>query len=294
MSRSRIAGRMKLGVNNIYRPASGGAPADMCPVRRAGLAVDINAQDVKYYTPNEETEPMREGLGEVPNKTDRRTLRTRRALRDALAAEIPACGGLDRVTVAAIAERADVTRRTFYSHYRDILDLVDKSEQELLLGLGEHVAAISGVTLDRLYEGMSRLEPCPGSCELLAFVKENGAFMGALLGPGGDPAFARKIEDLARSSVRERALHGIAADALGPFFDYYITYSVGAQLGVLRRWLEGGMAEPPELMARVMTALMFIRPGDLYGKPLDLDIARCGRLFAQVATAEEEEEGPQG
>lgn len=229
----------------------------------------------------------------MPNKVDRRTLRTRRALRDALAAEIPACGGLDRVTVAAIAERADVTRRTFYSHYKDIPDLVDKSEQELLEGLGEHVAAISRVTLDQLYEEISALEPCPGSVELLDYVKENGAFMGALLGPGGDPAFARKIEELARSSVRERALHGISAAALGPFFDYYITYAVGAQLGVLRRWLEGGMLEPPELMARVMTMLMFIRPGDLYGKPLDLDIPLCGRLFAQIAIAEGEE-GPRG
>jgi hypothetical protein len=32
------------------------------------------------------------------------------------------------------------------------------------------------------------------------------------------------------------------------------------------------MAEPPEIMARMMTALLFVRPGDLYGRPIDFDI----------------------
>lgn len=227
------------------------------------------------------------GAPATPHATDRRSARTRRALRDALADEIRAAGGLDRVAVTAIAERADVTRRTFYSHYKDIPDLVEQSENELLQGLVEHIAAISGVTLDELYAGFGRLEPCPGSVELLAYVKENGSFMSALLGPGGDPRFAEKIKSLAVGAVRERALHGIDAGALGPFFDYYVTFAVSAELGVLQRWLEGGMQESPELMARAMTMLMFIRPGDLYGKPIDLDVPLYGRLFAHLKEIED-------
>ncbi|MDY4535518.1 MAG: TetR/AcrR family transcriptional regulator, partial [Tractidigestivibacter sp.] len=56
----------------------------------------------------------------IPQVTDRRTRRTRLALRDALAEEIAAMGDLSRVTVTAVTSRAGVTRRTFYSHYRDI------------------------------------------------------------------------------------------------------------------------------------------------------------------------------
>ena len=56
--------------------------------------------------------------------TDRRSVRTRRALRLALAQEISATGDLSRVTVTAVTERAGVTRRTFYSHFKDIPDLV--------------------------------------------------------------------------------------------------------------------------------------------------------------------------
>lgn len=44
---------------------------------------------------------------------DRRTVRTRQALRDALARQIEETGDLSRVTVKAVADTAGVTRRTF-------------------------------------------------------------------------------------------------------------------------------------------------------------------------------------
>ena len=41
---------------------------------------------------------------------------------------------------------------------------------------------------------------------------------------------------------------------------------------MLLRWLRGGMEEPVYLMACVMTALMFVRPGDRYGKKLKFGV----------------------
>lgn len=67
---------------------------------------------------------------DIPQVTDRRTRRTRLALRDALAEEISATGDLSRVTVTAVTNRAGVTRRTFYSHYKDIPDLMNCIEKE--------------------------------------------------------------------------------------------------------------------------------------------------------------------
>lgn len=215
-------------------------------------------------------------------REDRRSVRTRRALRDALAAEIRACGGLDRVAVTAIAERADVTRRTFYSHYRDIPDLVERSEEELLADLRVYISRIAEVRLADLYDGLSRLEPCPGSQELLEFVHENGDYLGAMLGPGGDPGLAEKIKVIARETVTDRALDGLDARAMGPFFDYYLTYVVSAEVGVIQRWLEGGMRESAGVMARVMTMLAFMRPGDLYGRPIEGDLPKYTDLLTTM------------
>ena len=110
----------------------------------------------------------------VPQSTDRRSVRTRRALRQALAEEIDATGDLTRVTVTAVTERAGVTRRTFYSHFRDIPDLVNQIEAETLAELRSHVVRISECHLGQLQESLSRQEPAPGSIELLTCVRERG------------------------------------------------------------------------------------------------------------------------
>lgn len=212
----------------------------------------------------------KDGRGEA--RLDRRTRRTRRALRDALAQEIRASGGLDRVSVTALTQRADVTRRTFYSHYHDIADLVECSEAEFLRGLVQRISPIEAVTLDRLEECVARAQPCPGSVELLEYVRDHGDYLGAMLGPGGDPALVEKIRSMVVETVTDRAMDGLAAVAAGPFFDYYLSFCVCAELGVLQRWLEGGMREDVCTMALTMTMLMFVRPGDLYGRPIDIDL----------------------
>jgi AcrR family transcriptional regulator len=192
-------------------------------------------------------------------------------LREALAAEIEAAGDLSQVTVTAVADRAGITRRTFYSHYRDIPNLVACVEEEALADLRTLVCDVAQVTLPELEEAISRFEPCPRSVEVLAYFQQEGTHLVPLLGEGGDPAFAEKLKDMVRRVVLDRALHGFTAAAL-PVFEYYLTFVISAEVGVLMRWLATGMVEPPDIMARMMTALLFVRPGDLYGRPINFDI----------------------
>ena len=57
-------------------------------------------------------------------KTDRRTLKTRKALCEALA-ELLMEKELHKITVQEIADKADVNRVTFYKHYMDVYDLYE-------------------------------------------------------------------------------------------------------------------------------------------------------------------------
>lgn len=204
-------------------------------------------------------------------RMDRRSVRTRNALREALSAEVASAGDLSQVTVTAVADRAGVTRRTFYSHYRDIPDLVGAIEDEALCTLSSLAREIAQVTLPELEEAINSFEPCPRSVEILEYFQNEGSYLVPLLGEGGDPAFAEKIKTMVREVVEERALHGFTPLALH-LFDYYLTFVISAEVGVLIRWLTTGMTEPAEIMARVLTALMFVRPGDLYGRPIDFDV----------------------
>ena len=218
--------------------------------------------------------------------TDRRSVRTRRALRQALAKEISATGDLSRVTVTAVTERAGVTRRTFYSHFRDIPDLVRQIEDETLAELRAPLARIAASHLDDLRRALDHGEAAPGAETLLAAVRDRGDYLRPLLGKGGDPAFAERIKTVVHEVVGMRALDGLDLRALGPLFDYYLTFAISAEVGVLLRWLDGGMRESVPTMARLMTALMFVRPGDLYDNPIELDIPS----FALAAMCSKEEQ----
>ena len=208
-------------------------------------------------------------------RADRRSVRTRRALRRALAEEVCSAGDLSRVTVTAVTERAGVTRRTFYSHFRD----------ETLAELRAPLARLAACHLDDLRSALAKGRPAPGATELLTCVLERADYLRPLLGDGGDPAFAERIKALVHEVIGQRALEGLDLRALGPLFDYYLTFAISAEVGVLLRWLDGGCREGVPTMARLMTALMFVRPGDLYDNPIDLDIPS----FALAAMCSEED-----
>ena len=211
--------------------------------------------------------------------TDRRALRTRAALRDALAAEIEATGDLSQVTVTAVSDRANVTRRTFYSHYRDIPGLVTSIEEETIAELRPLVQVISQTKLEELDEAIHAFQPCPGSIDVLNYFVERAIYLPALLGDGGDPAFQSRLMQMVREVAASRAAEGFVAPTgsiASALLDYYLTFAISAEVGVVVRWLTTGMHESVEVMACLMTALMFVRPGDLYGKPIGLDITTMG------------------
>ena len=172
-------------------------------------------------------------------KCDRRSLRSQRALRQALASELAESGDLSRINVASLTERAGLTRRTFYSHYRDIPDFINQIEDGLLAEIRERIELITAAQLPDLYHNIDELEPAPGSVELLRYLAAN-------------------------------------RDLIGAFFDYYVTYVVSAEVGMIQRWFERGLTESPEAMARIMTVLAFVRPGDLYGQPIDINVPEYG------------------
>ena len=146
-------------------------------------------------------------------KCDRRSLRSQRALRQALASELAESGDLSRISVASLTERAGLTRRTFYSHYRDIPDFISQIENGLLAEIRERVELITAAQLPDLYRNIDELEPAPGSVELLRYLAANRDHIGALLGPSGDPAFIKKVGMVCFYPVRKDLID--AAEAAG-------------------------------------------------------------------------------
>lgn len=64
------------------------------------------------------------------NREDRRCVRTRRAIKQILR-KLLVEKRADCITIKEIAERADINRKTFYSHYRDINAVLEDLQNDL-------------------------------------------------------------------------------------------------------------------------------------------------------------------
>jgi AcrR family transcriptional regulator len=170
-----------------------------------------------------------------PPKTDRRVLRTRDALGDALVALMQE-RDFDKITVQDVLDRAGVGRSTFYAHYRD--------KDDLFLSDVEDFLELVSSALKRQGTDSKRLLPVR---EFFAHVREAREFHAALVKSGkmnevqalGRGVFARSIEERLEAAgvniqPERRSAHAHAL--AGSFFS------------LLDWWIDQGMKADPNDM----------------------------------------------
>ena len=199
-------------------------------------------------------------------KGDKRVARTKQQLQEAFAALIEE-KGLEAVTVSELTKRADVNRGTFYAHYADKNDFVEKCEREILEGIFEIQATVAPSTLESFLHAYETGEPLPVTVALYALLAEHGAFVRALIGPQGDPRFSSQLKDALSYNTANKILKDKYQGSDSALVQYYLAYYTDAQHGVMKRWLSLGMKESPEEMARILTAVMFMLPGGEISMP---------------------------
>jgi AcrR family transcriptional regulator len=170
-------------------------------------------------------------------KIDMRVRRTRERLGDALV-ELIQKKPFDTITVQDVLNRADVSRSTFYTHYRDKNDLFLSDVDDFFEGMA--------TVLSRRNDSSKRIAPV---CELFAHVAEWRPFWAALVSSGrvhdvvelGQGHFALGIEQRLAELPRTREIpakqRGAMASALA-----------GALLSLLSWWVHHGLRESPAHM----------------------------------------------
>lgn len=170
-------------------------------------------------------------------KTDRRVLRTRDTLGDALI-ELIREKPFEEITVQQILERAGVGRSTFYAHYRD--------KDDLFLSDVEDFLELFSTWLTRGGAGPQRLAPV---AELCAHISDWRDFIATLSAQGklediwtlGRGFFARSIEERLRLArvTADPAQLAAQAHALS-----------GSMFSLIDWWIDHGMkTDPKELDA---------------------------------------------
>lgn len=175
---------------------------------------------------------------------DPRVARTRRLLQEALwdlARDRP----LAEVTVAEIADRAEVNRSTFYQHYGD--------KETLLADALDAQAAAAGADLASLDAALS---PGAGSAppELILLytrhVNEHAALYREALGEHGSPsAVVRLRRRLTVVTMSGYERYGQGEADLGMPVEIAAASIAGSLLGMLTAWLDSEHMAPPEQAA---------------------------------------------
>lgn len=186
-----------------------------------------------------------------PAKTDRRVRKTKARLLECLTALMKEKDIKD-ISVKELSALADINRGTFYLHYRDVYDMLNKVEDELFAEFNEILNRdFTIVPEDTIYTILE---------DIFTFLYDNVQTAQALMGPHGDLTFINRMKDV----VKQRILQIWRANQQpSEAFDYYYSFLVSGCIGLVEAWLNKETPETPKQIAILAGDLIkqgFINP----------------------------------
>ena len=172
---------------------------------------------------------------------DRRVRKTRRQLRECLITLLKEKKVQD-ITVRELTDMADLNRGTFYLHYKDVFDLLEKTEAELQEDFNQLVCKHDAVDLKQ--------RPSVIFNEIYSLVYDNADLIEILLGENGDLNFVNRLKQL----IREKCLNDwmeVFRSGNAAAFDAFFSFIVSGCIGLVQYWLQTGLKETPEQMAKL-------------------------------------------
>jgi AcrR family transcriptional regulator len=164
-----------------------------------------------------------------------------KALQDALINQLET-KPIAKITVTDLCHIANINRSTFYAHYSDPADLLEKTERELI------------ADITRFLESFTFADDAPAAQQTMTrvfeYIQNNAELCKVLLGPNGDVAIQKEIMMLMqRFRIEEwRASRSMDVETM----DYILLYTINGSIGVVQRWVENGLNKPAREMADLL------------------------------------------
>lgn len=175
-------------------------------------------------------------------KTDRRTLKTRKAIRDAFA-ELLTEKELSKVTIQEIADKADINRATFYKHYLDVYDLYDRTEEDILVQIGMLVLQLGEQPSDRVF------------AMLMDYVDENRAVFKLIFSPNAKGTLRAKFDKCMEGLFRQIAAEKMNIDLNDSLLRYQTCYHSQGCIAIISQWVASGFDESKDFIVRTVSEL---------------------------------------
>ncbi len=174
-------------------------------------------------------------------KENRRTLYTRRILKESLM-ELLKIKPIDKITVKELCIVADINRSTFYSHYKDVYEIIEQMESNIVESVMRNIN-MEGITSEHqveVFEAIfNELKSNKNELELVYLNQESMKCITLMFD---------RIYEISSKLLKER-FNEIDENQIKHVYGFI---SRGcAQMGI--SWIESGMKEEPKAMAVLMS-----------------------------------------
>ena len=178
----------------------------------------------------------------MENKTDRRILRTRAAIKEAFFSLLET-KPIEKITVRELCDRADINRSSFYDHYLDYPDFLDAMEREY----AEELLA----QFDELFvrEGYPEVT----MRKLLHLIRHSREAELLLSNVSSHNALRIFEESLKERAFQDWLKYGEITKAQA---EYLFCYIVSGGFAVIQQWYQGGFAESEEEIQKLLTEVI--------------------------------------
>lgn len=186
-------------------------------------------------------------MGTAAKPVDRRILRSRQKLCDALLEELKEGQRMEALSVTTISTRAGVTRKTFYAHFHSLDDIVRQIAANLFQRAISQVAdeALTLPVADSLV-GVSILSHLADDMETIALLATQCP-SNVFLEPAGE----------AISQLLDRIVSVNALPPLEAFVHEYVAQIIGGAFrGTIIVWAHRGFKETPEAASEILMTLL--------------------------------------
>lgn len=175
----------------------------------------------------------------MAEKVDRRVRKTKMQLRQGLA-RLMQKKSIKEITVKELVDEVDINRSTFYLHYTDIYQMLEKIEEEAMVDIREAMEGCPTYCTERE-------KIIPFLARFFSILDSNRDLSLALLGPNGDMDFVERIETL----IASKFLKPSSLPATDTEIRYAYAFCLSGCIGMIKTWLSRTEHESPEAMAEL-------------------------------------------
>ena len=179
------------------------------------------------------------------SKENRKTRYTKMVLRESLM-ELMKTKPISAIAIKEICALADISRSTFYTHYKDQFDLLKKTEEETLAFINSIHTKYSFYKKGT-HESLQMLE------EVLKYIADNSKSIYVLFSENGDINFQKEIFDVMYQKNVMKPLTDKLPDEQTR--QYYYLFVVTGSLGIIYHWIKNGMDKSISELAQIIVNL---------------------------------------